>query len=77
MDPPVPAADGDALAARERAFWLLGAALFVRGVGMGATMMPAMSAAYQTLSRAAIARATTSLNIIQRVGARSAQRFWQ
>jgi EmrB/QacA subfamily drug resistance transporter len=49
-------------------YWLLGAALFVRGMGMGATMMPAMSAAYQTLTRAAVARATTALNIVQRVG---------
>jgi hypothetical protein len=31
-------------------------------------MMPAMSAAYQTLSHAAVARATSALNIIQRVG---------
>jgi len=49
-------------------YWLLGAALFVRGMGMGSTMMPAMSAAYQTLTRAAVARATTALNIVQRVG---------
>jgi len=48
--------------------WLLGAALFVRGMGMGATMMPAMSAAFQTLTPAAVARATTALNIVQRVG---------
>jgi EmrB/QacA subfamily drug resistance transporter len=49
-------------------YWLLEAALFVRGMGMGSTMMPAMSAAYQTLTRAAVARATTALNIVQRVG---------
>jgi EmrB/QacA subfamily drug resistance transporter len=49
-------------------YTLLAASLFVRGVGMGATMMPAMSAAYQTLERAAIARATSALNILQRVG---------
>jgi hypothetical protein len=35
---------------------------------MGATMMPAMSAAFQTLRRAAVPRATTALNIIQQVG---------
>jgi EmrB/QacA subfamily drug resistance transporter len=52
----------------QTSYWLLGAALFVRGMGMGATMMPAMSAAYQTLTRAAVARATTALNIVQRVG---------
>jgi len=49
-------------------YWLLGAALLVTGMGMGGTMMPAMSAAYQTLERAAIARATTALNIIMRTG---------
>jgi hypothetical protein len=38
------------------------------GLGMGASMMPAMSAAYQTLQRNQLARATTALNIIQRVG---------
>jgi hypothetical protein len=31
-------------------------------------MMPAMTAAYQTLQRQQLARATTALNIIQRVG---------
>ena len=46
----------------------LAVALYVRGVGLGSTMMPAMAAAYQTLSHDAISRATTSLNIIQRVG---------
>jgi EmrB/QacA subfamily drug resistance transporter len=57
-----------ALVGDSTSFWLLGVALFVRGMGMGATMMPAMSAAYQTLSRAAVARATSALNIVQRVG---------
>jgi EmrB/QacA subfamily drug resistance transporter len=41
---------------------------FLIGLGMGATMMPSMSAAYQTLDHAAVPRATTALNIIQRVG---------
>jgi EmrB/QacA subfamily drug resistance transporter len=49
-------------------YGLLGAALFVRGLGMGATMMPSMSAAFQTLTRAAVARASTALNIVQRIG---------
>ena len=31
-------------------------------------MMPAMAAAYQTLSRAAVPRATTALNIIRTIG---------
>jgi EmrB/QacA subfamily drug resistance transporter len=53
----------------DSSYWLLGAELFVFGMGMGATMMPIMSGAMQTLTRAAIARASTTLNIIQQVGA--------
>jgi EmrB/QacA subfamily drug resistance transporter len=49
-------------------YWLLSGALFVRGLGMGATMMPSMSAAMQTLTHAAVPRATTALNIVMRVG---------
>jgi predicted MFS family arabinose efflux permease len=50
-------------------YWYLEIALLIMGLGMGCTMMPAMSAAYQTISHAAAARATTALNIVQRVGA--------
>jgi EmrB/QacA subfamily drug resistance transporter len=50
-------------------YWLLGADLFVMGAGMGATMMPTFSGAMQTLRRAAISRASTTLNIEQQVGA--------
>src|SRR4051794_32192052 len=50
-------------------YWVLGAILFVMGMGMGASMMPLFSGAMQTLRRAAVARASTSLNIIQQVGA--------
>lgn len=49
-------------------YWLLGVTLVVMGMGMGATMMPAMSAAFQTLKHAAVPRASTALNIIQQVG---------
>ena len=49
-------------------YWLLGVALWVRGVGLGMTMMPAMAAAYQTLERAAVPRATSMINIIRTVG---------
>jgi MFS family permease len=52
----------------DTSFWFLGGSQFLMGLGMGAAMMPAMSAAYQTLQRQQIARATTALNIIQRVG---------
>jgi EmrB/QacA subfamily drug resistance transporter len=52
----------------DTSFWLIGVVLFVRGVALGATMMPAMAAAYATLDRAAVPRATSALNVIQRVG---------
>jgi EmrB/QacA subfamily drug resistance transporter len=42
--------------------------LFVRGIGFGCAFMPAMAAAYSTISRAAVPRATTALNVLQRVG---------
>jgi EmrB/QacA subfamily drug resistance transporter len=53
----------------DTSYWLLGAELFLMGVGMGATMMPTFSGAMQTLRTAAIARASTTLNINQQVGA--------
>jgi EmrB/QacA subfamily drug resistance transporter len=43
--------------------------LFVRGLGLGGTMMPAMAAAYATLDRRKVPRATPMLNVVQRVGA--------
>ena len=46
----------------------LSVALFVRGLGMGWTMMPTMSAAYANLTRALVPRATTTINIVMRVG---------
>jgi MFS family permease len=53
----------------DTSYWLLGADLFLMGVGMGFSMMPVFSGAMQTLRKAAIARASTTLNIIQQVGA--------
>jgi EmrB/QacA subfamily drug resistance transporter len=47
---------------------LLAASLFVRGLGLGLSMMPAMGAAYQTLDRSDVPRATTTINIVQRIG---------
>ena len=46
----------------------LAVSLFVRGVGFGGVMMPSMAAAYQTLSRPQVPRASTAINILQRVG---------
>lgn len=48
---------------------VLAAILFLQGMGLGAAMMPLFSGAMQTLRKAAMARASTSLNIIQQVGA--------
>jgi hypothetical protein len=48
--------------------YILGA-LFVMGLGMGATMMPIMSAALQTLTDHNIARGSTLMNITQQVAA--------
>lgn len=48
--------------------FLMGA-LFVMGAGMGATMMPVMTAALQTLKDHQIARGSTTMNIAQQVAA--------
>lgn len=47
----------------------LSAALFVRGMGLGAVMMPTIAAAYTKLSRDAVSRAAPTLSAIQQVGA--------
>jgi EmrB/QacA subfamily drug resistance transporter len=49
-------------------FTLLAAVLVVRGLGLGAAMMPAMAAAYAPLDRAQVPRATGVLTGLQRVG---------
>ena len=43
--------------------------LFIFGLGMGFTMMPTFSGAMQTMRSEAVARGTTSLNILQQTGA--------
>ena len=53
-------------------YWWLGVVLFVMGLGMGGSMMPVFSGAMQTLRRAAVARASTSLNSSSRSVRRSA-----
>jgi MFS family permease len=50
------------------AYGLLAPMLVVRGIGIGAAMMPAMAAAYATLTHAEVPRATSALNVLQRVG---------
>ena len=53
---------------QDTSLWILGGLLFVNGLGMGSTMMPAMSAAMRTLARDEVAKTTSGLNVIQRVG---------
>jgi MFS family permease len=55
--------------AGDTSYWLLEGTLFVMGLGMGLSMMPLFSGAMQTLRQAAVARASTTLNILQQVGA--------
>jgi MFS family permease len=52
----------------DTSYLLLAVSLYVRGAGLGMTMMPSMAAAYQTLERPTVPRATTSINIIRTVG---------
>lgn len=52
----------------ETPYWEIVAILFVMGLGMGATMMPTMSSAFITLKRDQVPRATSAINVIQRVG---------
>ena len=49
-------------------YTLLAGLLVLRGLGIGASMMPAMAAAYATLESSAVPRATSALNVMQRVG---------
>ena len=53
----------------DTSYWVLLGALFVMGLGMGATMMPTMTAALQTLRDHTIARGSTLMNIVQQIAA--------
>ncbi len=53
----------------DTSYWTVGGILFLTGMGMGATMMPIMFGAMQTLRRTAVVRASTTINILQQVGA--------
>ena len=48
---------------------LLACALFVIGLGLGATIVPSMAVAYQSVPREAVGQATTTINVIQRIAA--------
>ncbi len=53
----------------DTSYYVLIGGLFVMGLGMGATMMPTMTAALQTLVDHTIARGSTLMNIVQQVAA--------
>jgi EmrB/QacA subfamily drug resistance transporter len=48
---------------------LLALALFVRGLGLGMTMMPIMASAYQELESSVVPNGTTLINIVRQIGA--------
>jgi hypothetical protein len=49
-------------------FVVIGAAMVVRGFGIGMSMMPSMTAAYAVLRRDQVNDATPQMNVLQRVG---------
>jgi EmrB/QacA subfamily drug resistance transporter len=58
-----------ARAAEDTPYAILCLSLLVRGVGLGATGAPALSAAYRDLSRDEVPNGTTIINIVQRLAA--------
>jgi EmrB/QacA subfamily drug resistance transporter len=56
------------LASHGLVFAVLAGALFLRGVGLSAVGIPSISAAYASVRRENLPMATTSLNIVQRLG---------
>src|SRR6204780_1944443 len=56
------------LASHGLVFAVLAGALFVRGIGLSAVGIPSISAAYASVRKQDLPMATTSLNIVQRLG---------
>jgi MFS family permease len=56
------------LASHGLVFAVLAGALFLRGVGLSAVGIPSISAAYASVRKRDLPMATTSLNIVQRLG---------
>src|SRR5207244_5870713 len=48
-------------------YWYLAGALFLIGVGLGATITPSMAAAFHDLSHSEMAGATSAINVVQRL----------
>jgi EmrB/QacA subfamily drug resistance transporter len=49
-------------------YWVIGAAMVFRGLGIGMSMMPSMTAAFAVLRPDQISDASPQLNVLQRVG---------
>src|SRR6185503_14807820 len=47
---------------------LLGGVLFIRGLGLGASIQPATAAAYALLDSSQVPRATAALNTVRQIG---------
>jgi EmrB/QacA subfamily drug resistance transporter len=58
-----------ALAGPDTSLWWLGAVMVVRGLGIGAVLIPPMSVAYRDIEPAGIPHATMNTRISQQVGA--------
>ena len=56
------------LSSKHFSLGILAAALFIRGMGMSAVGVPSISAAYASVRNEELPMATTSLNIVQRLG---------
>jgi MFS family permease len=48
-------------------YTFLAGALFVIGLGLGSTIMPAMAVAFAAVSRDGVAQATSAINVVQRL----------
>jgi EmrB/QacA subfamily drug resistance transporter len=57
-----------AFVSEDSSYAVLAGLLVVRGFGLGSTMMPTMAAAYASLSRAEVPRATSALNVTRQIG---------
>ena len=51
----------------DTSYLFLSGALFLIGLGLGSTIVPAMGVAYQSVPREAVPQATSSINVIQRI----------
>jgi EmrB/QacA subfamily drug resistance transporter len=51
----------------DTSYLFLAGALFVIGLGLGSTIVPSMAVAYQAVPREAVAQATSTINVIQRI----------